>query len=59
MIQEDAKIIDLVNNGTMRKSLDYVTGVTGNCYLMYQKRGWIGEFIRVRIGREGDGVHPS
>lgn len=59
MLSENAKIIDLVSNGLMRNSAAYVTGVLGNCYLMYQKRGWYVEHTRVRIGRIGKGTAPN
>lgn len=58
MIDENATITDLVNNGLMRDSAKYVKGVCGNCYRQYQERGWLGEHIRIRIGRTGNGTSP-
>lgn len=58
MIDEDVTITELVNDGLLRKNLDYVEKVVGNCYRMYQERGWKGEHVRVRIGRSGNGSSP-
>lgn len=58
MIAEDATITELVNSGLMLKSADYVEKVVGNCYRMYQERGWKGEHVRIRIGRKGNGTNP-
>lgn len=58
MIDEDSTITKLVNNGLMRNSTKYVDGVVANCYRQYQERGWLGEHVRIRIGRKGNGTNP-